>query len=279
MSGLTLVTGSTGKTGAHLVEKLVEGGWPVRAANRSGTAGAGTEGVVFDWNEATGHAAALEGVDRVFLLAPTGSSAPLEVMAPFIELALARGVRRFVLLSSSQLDEGGPAMGAVHALLHRRAPEWAVLQPSWFMENFTVDPHLASIRSEDAIYSATDDGLVPFLSVEDIAAVALRTLTDAHPANAGLVLTGPRLLTYDDVAATIGEARHRPVRHLRLTAHELAARHERFGIPAGFAALLAGLDRAIASGREARTTPVVAQMLGREALSFEAFAGTRGALW
>ena len=89
-------------------------------------------------------------------------------MGPFIERAIAAGACRFVLLSSSLIaEEGGPAMGAVRALLRGGAPGWAVLRPSWFMENFFVGQHAATIRDEDAIYSATDDGLSAFIAVED----------------------------------------------------------------------------------------------------------------
>ncbi|MFN3847724.1 MAG: type III pantothenate kinase, partial [Paracoccaceae bacterium] len=48
-------------------------------------------------------------------------------MQPMLEQAMARGVRRFVLLSSSLFEPGGPLMGGVHAWLSAHADEWAVL--------------------------------------------------------------------------------------------------------------------------------------------------------
>ena len=279
MSRGVLVTGGTGKTGSRLVARLRQEVWAARAASRSGAAPAEGEGARFDWYDPGGHEAALAGVDRVYLIAPIGSNTPVEVMEPFIELAIARGVRRFVLQSSSLIEEGGPATGAVHALLRRRAPEWAVLQPSWFMENFTVAPHLSTIRAEDAIYSATGDGRVPFISVADIAEAGLRALTDARPPDAGLVLTGPGMLRYDEVAAIIGDARGRPVRHVRISVDALASRHEQFGIPPEFAAMLAGLDGAIAAGADARVTDSVARMTGSPPRSFTDFAAPWGAEW
>jgi ergot alkaloid biosynthesis protein len=278
MSDTILVTGGTGKTGGRLIRRLVEQGWPVRCASRSGKAQGRVEGVRFDWYNAQGHAAAIAGVERVYLVAPVGSNNPIEVMQPFIELAIAQGVRRLVLLSSSAIEEGGPAMGVVHALLHRIAPEWAVLRPSWFMENF-VESHLATIRDEGAIYSATDDGLVPFIAADDIAEVAFRSLTNNEGANNDLVITGPKALSYGEAAEIIGTARGRAVRHVRLSGDELTARFESFGIAHDYAAMLVGLDRAIAGGAEARTTSVVAQLTGREPLSLEDFAARNVDAW
>jgi ergot alkaloid biosynthesis protein len=278
MSDTILVTGGTGKTGGRLIRRLVEQGWTARCASRSGKAAAGVDGVTFDWFDAKGHAAALAGVKRVYLIAPLGSNNPIEVMQPFIELAITRGVRRFALLSSSAIEEGGPAMGAVHALLRRIAPEWAVLRPSWFMENF-VEAHLATIRDQDEIYSATDDGQVPFVAADDIAEVALRALTNDKAVNDGLVITGPKALSYGEAAAIIGAARGRPVRHVRLTGEQLTARFESFGIAHDYAAMLAGLDRAIAGGAEARTTAVVKQLTGRGAMSLEDFAARNATVW
>jgi uncharacterized protein YbjT (DUF2867 family) len=276
VSGISLVIGGTGKVGAPLVSRLVDEGRSVRSASRSGS---GQAGVVFDWNSPDTYTGALAGVDRTFMVAPIGSSDPIAVMKPFIEQAIASGVKRFVLLSSSLIDEGGPAMGAVHALLRQIAPEWAVLRPSWFMQNFTIEGHVASIKFEDAIYSATDDGVVPFISVDDIAEVALRTLTGATPVNDGVILTGPATLSYADVATAIGAARGKPVRHIQLTADALAERFAGFGIPPEFAQMLAGLDRAIAAGAEARTTDDVHAHTGKAPMSFAAFATANAEIW
>src|SRR5690606_21019421 len=65
MTGLTLVTGGTGKVGARLVQRLRNGGVPVRSAARSkpasdvGGGAHGIENVAFDWYDSSGHDAAL----------------------------------------------------------------------------------------------------------------------------------------------------------------------------------------------------------------------------
>lgn len=279
MNGIVLVIGGTGKTGSRLVTRLVQEGWRVRCASRSGKAPAGAEGIVFDWFDDSSHAAALAGVDRVYLVAPVGSNDPLAAMLPFLERAIERRVRRFVLLSSSLLEEGGPAMGQVHAFLHQNAPEWTVLRPSWFMENFSENQHSVTICAEDAIYSATGDGLVPFVAAADIAEVALRALINEVSFDSDMVLTGPEAMTYDTAAATIGAACGRPIRHICLSGEEMTARFESIGVPGDYAAMLAGLDLAIAAGAEARTTTVVEDVTGRSGMTLAAFAAENAGAW
>ncbi len=273
-----LVTGGTGRTGAQLAKRLVESGHPVRMASRSGKAGLrDAESVRLDWTDETTFASAVTGIDRVYLLSGMTED-PYPAMKRFIDRAMETGARRFVLLSASMLAEGGPAMGMVHRYLRERAAEWAVLQPSWFMQNF-LGQHLAGIQDEAAIYSATGDGRVPFIDTDDIAESAFRTLTDEVPHNRAYVLTGPEALTYGDVAAIIGRARGRPVHHRAVTGEELAERLHGLGISRAYAEMLAAMDAAIARGAEDRVTESVELLTGRPARDFKSFAEANASAW
>jgi uncharacterized protein YbjT (DUF2867 family) len=104
-------------------------------------------------------------------------------------------------------------------------------------------------------------------------------LTDDEAVNEGLVITGPKALSYDQAAAIIGAARGRPVRHVRLNGEKLTDRFRAIGLPDGYAAMLAGLDRAIAAGAEARTTATLARMTGQEPQSLAVFAARSAGVW
>ncbi|MFE5813435.1 NmrA family NAD(P)-binding protein [Streptomyces sp. NPDC056479] len=267
----TLVIGATGTTGRRVTAGLVAEGHRVKAAGRSATPMEGAEAVRFDWNEPATWDEALDGVDRAYLIPPIGSSDPAAVMLPFLRKARARGVRRAVLLSSSAIPAGGPAVGQVHEALPGLFEEWAVLRPSWFMQNFAgLTPHARGIRDEGAILTASGDGRVAFIDAEDIAAVAVRALTDGQAPDTDLILTGPQTLSYDDVAAIITEITGRPVVHKRLTFEELRDRWAA-EIPLEFATMLAGMDRAIAGGAEDRTSDTVERLTGRPPGTFRAF--------
>lgn len=271
MPDRVLVTGGTGKTGRLVAELLTDQGVEARIATRHPSS---ADQIRFDWDDATTHSPALDGVTSVYLVAPTDRMEHLPAMRPFLEQAGVRVPGRLVLLSASSLDEGGPMMGAVHGWLHVHAPRWTVLRPSWFMQNFTTQ-HLHSIVNEGCVYSATENGRVPFIHAADIAAVAVAALIDPAFVSRDHVLTGPDAMTYDEVADAITAAIDRPVRHYRLSLDELAARYVNFGIPANFAPTLADMDRAIANGSEDRITTEVEQIIGRKANTFSGFLATQ----
>ncbi|MEU0842526.1 NAD(P)H-binding protein [Streptomyces sp. NPDC005962] len=279
-----LVTGATGNTGSRVVRMLRERGAAVRAAARrpgpEAGAGAGADGVRFDWYDPATHAAALTGVERLYLVAPVGEADPVPVVEPFLTAALARGVRRVVLLSSSAIPADAPGLGALHRLVRDTVPEWAVLRPSWFMQNFTGDHPVAhAIRGDGQIVTATGDGRVAFVDAEDIAAVAVRALLDDRPHDTDHVITGPEALGYADAARVVAEVSGRPVGHVPVTAGVLRESLAEAGIPPEFAAVLAGLDEDIRGGAEDRTTDTVRRITGHEPRSFRDFAKAHRAAW
>jgi ergot alkaloid biosynthesis protein len=277
MSNLVLVTGGTGKTGRRLVSQLRKNGIPCRVASRG--VAAAERACPFDWTQPGSWDRALEDVSSTYLVAPAIDGDPAPVMINFVKRALERGVSRFVLLSASLLPAGGPAMGQVHLWLQENAPEWTVLRPSWFMQNFSEGQHLASIRDEDRIYSAAENGRVPFVSADDIAATAMAALTHACFFNSDFVLTGNPPITYDEVAERISKAVGRAISHDRLSPDALAARYRSLGLSSLYAQTLAAMDTAIAAGMEDRVTGCVEQLTGRPPMAFDAFVEANATKW
>ncbi|MFP2905308.1 NAD(P)H-binding protein [Pyxidicoccus sp. 3LFB2] len=260
-----LVLGGTGQTGSLVASGLRERGVLVRTASRS--AGPGDH-ALFDWERSETHEAALRDVDAVYLVSPAMVGDPALVMVPFIDRALARGVRNFVFLSSSVVDEGPTAFGAVHAALRARAPGWTVLRPSWFMQNF-LEPrhHLAQgLARNGQLVTATGHGRVGFIDAADIAAVAVEALL--APTNSAPVLTGPEALSYADVAAILSEVTGRRIEHRAVSVDEARAYMVAAGIPDSYAGFLAGLEDLIANGVEDRTTDSVLRITGRPPRAF-----------
>ena len=262
-----LVTGGTGKTGSLVAEQLVARGVQSRIASRHPS---GAEQVRFEWDDPSTFAAALDGVQGAYLVAPTNHTDHLSAMRPFLELAVARVPGRLVLLSASSLERGNPFMGEVHAWLYDHAPSWTVLRPSWFMQNFVTE-RLPSILHDNAVTSATGDGRVPFIDAWDIAAVAVAALTLPNMESREHILTGPEALTYDEAAKQISEVARHPVRHHKLSLGELTALYVSIGLSNDYAPTLAAMDAAIAAGSEDRVTNEVAKITGRPARPLRAF--------
>ncbi|WP_329014143.1 NAD(P)H-binding protein [Streptomyces sp. NBC_00690] len=267
-----MVVGATGTTGSRVVARLSAAGLRVKATSRHATPVDGARPVRFDWNDPSSFDNALEGTDRIYLVPPPGSPDPAAVMLPFLRQARAAGIRRAVLLSASAIPLGGPAIGQVHKALPDLVPQWAVLRPSWFMQNFSGNHvHARTIRADGTIRTATGEGRVGFVDAEDIAAVAVHALTDAQAPNTDLIITGPQAVSYGDIAAVLTEVTGHTVTHRRLT-HESLRDRLAADLPIEFATMLADLDRAIAKGAEDRTTDTVQRLTGHPPRDFRAFA-------
>src|SRR3984957_21112756 len=95
---MTLVLGGTGKTGARVASRLTGLGLPVRTAARHGG------DMRFDWDEPASHLNAIEGADRVYLIAPVMRTRFAPQVSAFLDLAEAAGVRHVTYLSAYGIE-------------------------------------------------------------------------------------------------------------------------------------------------------------------------------
>lgn len=276
MTETILITGARGKTGRRLSTLLIAQGVPVRRTSRGGD----EDGyVAFDWSKPETFASTFEGVTAAYLVAPTDRADHADLMIPGIDAALALGVRRFVLLSASSLEAGGPMMGAMHAYLQDTVQEWCVLRPTWFMQNFSEQQHLLTIKNEGAIYTASGHGRVPFINADDIAAAASGALTSKIAPNRDVILTGPETLSYDDVAARLSQCLGRTINHIGMSRADFIDRLLGQGFNDVYAAALADMDVMISEGGEDRLSDGVNELAGHVPKSFDAFVEENAEVW
>lgn len=249
-SALTFgVIGATGKTGRRIADRLEATGRIVRRLSRP----------TFDWNEPAGWAAALTGIDRLYVafvpdLAATGSDA---VIARLTEVARATGVTRLVLLSG----RGEHGARLAEEVVLASDIERTIVRASWFSQNFT-EGMLAGSVADGFVAIPAGDRREPFVDVDDIADVAVAALTgDGHDGRVYEV-TGPQLLGFADAAALLTEARGHPVAYLPISLEEFhAAISDDLGTES--ADLLTDLCREVFDGRNESLGDGVQQVLGR----------------
>ncbi|KAG6813058.1 hypothetical protein H0H92_014330 [Tricholoma furcatifolium] len=216
-----LLIGGTGKTGLLIASRLRSSGHSVLLACRSGKVPDPYKGVSFDWFDSAtfdNPFKADSSIKAVYMIAPHSEDV-LGVVKPFVELAISRGVKRFVVLSSTQMARGGHWVGKIHEYLEDRGVEWAVLRPTWFMENFST--LLADfINNDNSIPTSMRDGRIPFIAADDIAEAACSALTDEKSHNIDHIIVGPDAITMDEAAAIFSEVLGRKITHVRLTEEE-----------------------------------------------------------
>lgn len=71
----------------------------------------------------------------------------------------------------------------------------------------------------------------------------------------------------------------RRIAYHELTADELSARHQSFGMPPPYAAMLAAMDTVIRQGGEDRINDDVLRLTGRQPRPFRAFVERNRAVW
>ena len=268
-----LVTGASGTVGRRLIALLLDQGLKVVAANRSGGSPNGAEERVFDWLDPDTHAAALEGVRRMYLIPPVPNTDLEAAMIPFLHLARRAGVERVVLQSNSATPSGGRGIGQVHRAVSELFVEWAVLRPSWFMQNVCGTHLLAQmLRRSKRLVTATGTARIAFISAEDVARVGSTLLVSEGISNSDPILTGPEGLNYDAVAQILAKVSGISIRHDAVDASELVERYKSIGIPEKAAVFLQMMDAFLATGAEDRTTDAVQQITGTAARSYDDFA-------
>ncbi len=257
-----LVTGGTGKTGRRVVQRLKARGLPVRVGSRAGDP-------PFGWHDPSTWPQVLRNVAAVYMayypdLAVPGAT---EIVRAFAAEAVARGVRRLVLLSGRGEEEAQRSEQAVRD----SGAEWTLLRASWFAQDFSEHFLVEQVRSGE-LALPVGEVREPFVDAEDIADVAVAALTEDGHAGQLYELSGPRLLTFAEAVAEIAEASRRKIRFVQVPMEQYAAALAEHGVPAEFVRLLTYLFAEVMDGRNAHLADGVQRALGRAPRDFRDYA-------
>ncbi|GAA1389071.1 SDR family oxidoreductase [Kitasatospora putterlickiae] len=194
-------------------------------------------------------ASALAGVRRLLLVSTERSPRRFHLHRAAVEAAVAAGVEHVVY--TSVVRAGDPGNPVPEAADHRRTEE--LLAGSGLPHTvlrFNVWPQMLLLSglarlavAHGELPSGAAGGRVGYITREDTAWAAARVLTgtagdaagDAAGAGTVLDVTGPGL-TDAEVAAALGEATGRPVRHRQVTDADVPGALTALGVPAPLAA-------------------------------------------
>lgn len=265
-SGMTntsvLVLGGTGRTGSRIVQRLHDRSIQTRVASRWGK-------TPFLWDDRSTWDAALEGASAAYVCYSPDLAFPgvAELMGEFAERARSLDVHRLVLLSG----RGEAGALASEQAIRETVAEWTVIRSSWFAQNFSEHFFLGPVLRGRLVLPAADV-LEPFIDIDDLAEIASAAVVEDGHAGTVYEVTGPRLLSMDDVAAEISTATGRQIHYSPSTAGEFVADVALDGIPREEATPLAELFESILDGRNASVTTDLESALGRPATDFTDYA-------
>jgi uncharacterized protein YbjT (DUF2867 family) len=273
---MILITGAGGNVGREVLKQIAQTGAQVRAAfqsvSKAAAAPSGVEIVTVDFNQPETLRAALKGVDRVFLVGPPTAQLPaLERKA--VDVIRQSDVRQVVKLS---------AMGGREAIFPRQHAQsedyilsssvpYTFLRPNGFMQNM-VNYNAPTINTQNAFYGSEGDGRVSHIDIRDVAAVALKALTEDGHVGKAYTLTGPEALTNTEIAQILADDLGREIRYVNLPPAQIKQALLAAGVPEWNADALLDLQRLYREGKAATVTRDVEQILGRKPVSFAQFS-------
>jgi uncharacterized protein YbjT (DUF2867 family) len=284
MADRILVTGATGKVGRELVTRLREGGRSVRAATRNPAAARDAfppevEVVEMDYEATATWDAAVQWVDRIFLMPPPFDPHAWASIGPFLDWAVSMNVSKVVLLSAMDIENVPDSpLRRVEEHLPRLGVQWAILRPNLYMQNLSSGWLRDGVRQGE-IELCVGDGRVSLVDSRDVSAVAALALAGDSLDGTVSVLTGPEPLSLAAVARMLSDVAPHPVRYVPVPEERvrevLAARRMR---PGSIDTALA-LYRSVREGHREAVHPDLRDLLGRPPTQFRTFAAEHSAVW
>lgn len=282
---MILITGGTGQSGVEIVRQLAATGTRFRALVRNPAKAdsvrlRGVEVVQGDMADKNSLARALEGVERVLLLSSPDATF-VEAQGTVISVAKQAGVRHIVKFSAMTADPKSrstfPRMhGQTEELVRGSGLAWTFLRPTFFMQNWLG---LAGMVKQGTIYQPAGDAKAAPVDIRDIAAVAVKTLTEAGHEGKAYDITGPEQLSYHDIARILSEVSGHPVKYQDISPATARQAMLGMGLPEFVADAINQLMDQLRAGQYARTTSVIKDVAKKEPITFGQFAKENVAAW
>ena len=273
---MILITGASGNVGKEVLKQVVVSGARVRAAfhsaSKAATAPSGVEIATLDYDQPETLLAALKGVDKVFVVTPRAQNL-VALERQVVDAIKQAGGAHIVKLSAM----GGRA--AMYLRQHTESEDYikssgmpyTFLRPNGFMQNL-VNYSATTIVSQNAFYGCQGEGKVSYIDLRDVAAVAVKALTEDGHEDMTYTLTGPRALANAELAQILSDDLGREIRYVDLPVEQFKQALLAAGRPEWSANGLIDLQQHYRSGDASTVTNDVEQLLRRKPRSFEQFS-------
>jgi uncharacterized protein YbjT (DUF2867 family) len=286
MAGTILVTGATGTLGSEVVKQLAGSisDVKVKAAvhsieNANKAQHEKVETIQIDYDKPESLSSAFKGTDKLFLLTHP-SPKTVEHESNLLNEAKKSGVRHII----KQSVMGADLKADVEVMrLHRQAEQiieeskipYTFLRPNEFMQNF-VNFHSHSIKNNDAFYLPAQDAKVSIVDVRDIAAVAVKALTDNNRTgmhhNKAYLITGPEAIPYHHAAEILTTATGRKVDYVSISDEEARGGMKEANMGDWLINTILELYDYYRKGNASYVSSAVEEVIGRKPITFAQFA-------
>ena len=278
---MILVTGSPGNIGTPLAQHLLKQGRKIRLMVRNpkkqdpvvaDLQSRGAEIAQGDFADPGSLAHCFTDVESAFLLVPVALETA-EWKANFVRAAEQNGVERIVNLSVSGATSTTPiALFRMHwdaeQTLESSGIAWTHLQPT-DLARFNIRSILPTVEGQGAFYSSIGQGRVALVDEEDVAEVAVATLTENGHEGKKYVLTGPKAMSYPEIADALANKLGKPVKYIDIDPAQAKKAMVAAGLPGWVADFINDLRELEKSGGASGPTGDIQRLLGRAPRTLE----------
>jgi NAD(P)H dehydrogenase (quinone) len=267
------VTGSTGHFGRIVIENLLERGIPAgrivalaRNPEKAGDlADRGVQVRQADYSAPETLVAALQGVEKLLFVSGSEAGQRIPQHQNVVDAARQAGVRLIAYTSILNADNTNMLLAAEHKATEKMIREsgipFVLLRNSWYLENYTGN--LASTVEHGVLLGSADEGRLNAATRADLAAAAAEVIAGEGHEGRIYELGGDVAFTLPELAETISRESGRPVEYRNLPEDAYAEALVGFGLPEGFARVLADSDRGIARGDLFTDSGDLRRLIGR----------------
>lgn len=277
-----LVTGATGNVGAEIIKQFATSDHRVLAGARNPAQTSVdpiVEQVRFDFADHATFASALHGVTRLFLMRPPALVDVQHYFVPVIEAARDAGVEQIVFLSVLGAEK-------IPWIPHRRI-ELAIEQadvPYTFLRAGFFDQNLSTVHRDEikkhrAMLVPAGTGKTSFIDVRDIAAVAVKCLTEKGHHNRAYPLTGQESLDYFEVSQVFSDVLGRSITYPNPSLFAYINLMRLRGLSIRSILFLIGIYLPTRLNLVAHVTPDTERILGRPPITMRQFVEDYRDVW
>lgn len=259
------ITGATGQLARLAIAAMkARGANPVALARDTAKAAdLGVKTRAFDYTHPD--PAALRGVTTLVLISSNDFNDRVGQHRRVIDAAKAAGVTHLIYTSILKGAASPMLLAQDHiateAALQAAAMPHTLLRNGWYTENYTAS--LGAALAHGAMAGSAGDGRIASAARADFAeAIAVVAL---DPALQGQVyeLAGDEAYTMAEMAAEVSKQSGRTIGYASLPEADYAAMLQGFGLPEGFAKILADSDAQAAKGALLDTSRTLSRLIGR----------------
>jgi uncharacterized protein YbjT (DUF2867 family) len=228
--------------------------------------------VLFDYDRPETFEPALADVERLFVIPPPLNPKQHELIIPLIDVAVQAGVKHIVNVSTMSVAhiENLP-LEIAEQYIENSGIAYTFLRPNWFMQNYN-GYMLEDIREKGAINLPAGDAQTSLIDIRDIVEVSIVALTTENHLNRKYTLTGGKALDNYETAKILSNVTGKKIHYFPISDEDMCLSLKSFGMTDENVEMYMDLYRSVRKGDTASVSPDVANVLGREPITFEQYA-------